>query len=214
MPRPISLPTKLPLGFDQLLVHGHLSVPKETGSEFREFFKEKEDDLYVRLTESLEIDDRSCLLHATLGVHPEEERCNVHYSVALDDFGKADDEVEEEEQTDWEPLARTLDNLPAHDVLSALTLFLETALVKTTVELPIKISYPGMTQISGIRLSEPDPENPDRHLRSVVLDQLGNRTLLIGTIMEQLAPNRQLLMSNYDALQELTSKAYETVDGS
>lgn len=214
MPRSISLPTKLPLGFDQLLVRGQLTVPKETGSELREFFKKEEEDFHVRLTEPLEVDDRSCLLHATLGVHPEEERFNVHYSVALDDFGKAEDDVEEEEQCDWEPLARTLDSLPAHDVLSSLTLFLETALVKTTIELPINISYPGMSQISGIRLSEPDPEDPDRHLQSVVLDQLGDATLLIGTIMKQLAPNRQLLISNYDALQELTSKAYEQVDAS
>ncbi len=213
MPRLISVPANLPSGFDQLLVRGQLSVSKETTSRLRGFFEAEDGDFRRRLDEFWVAAERGYLLRAGFAVHPTEEEAFVHYSITLDDLPLAD-ETEDNEPPDWEPFEHALDALPTHEIYCALVLQFETATVKTTVELPIEVTYPGMSRISGLRISEPDADNPNRHLRSVVLDQLGDTTLVIGSIMAQSASAQKILVSNYDMLSELTSEAYKKVDES
>lgn len=214
MPRSISLPANLPSGFDQLIVRGQLSVSKETASKLRGFFKTDDDDFHRWLDEFWIAAERGYLLRARFAVHPAEEEAHVHYSITLDDLPPGADETEDDEPPDWEPFERALNALPTHEIYCSLVLQLDTAMVKTTVELPIEVTYPGMSRISGLRISEPDADNPNQHLRSVVIDQLGDTTLVIGSIKAQSASAEKILVSNYDTLSELTSGAYKKVDES
>lgn len=217
-------PDHLPVQSFSLALENTLVISDEAYNTIRQRTGLGAGTNHVAIRESVEIGGTSAELRGLIGLHPGGEEAGedtdqtqpdypwVHYSLELRPARGA----ESVSEGHWRTISSALaEILGAHTINFSSTVWFQRGDVVLAVSLPIELGpseVPGFSEIRGVRLSKPDPDDNSKDLYSAIIDNYSKYVYITISATIESPFDKDVLVRAFDRVSSITDLLVKQVE--